>query len=211
MALEQFSAITDELKKMNRSKIEEFHFITHIENLPSIMKVGILCYNKVKSEKHHSIAMNDIQERRENVRLPNGKPLHEYANLYFHARNPMMYKRKEAHASICVLRIKHQILDVPGVFVTDKNASSPIAIFASPPEGLANVNEELTFSMNWNDANEIVKTRKKLAKCAEVLVPGYIPPVWIMGGYVSCKAAFDAVNVLGLKLELTINPKLFFL
>ncbi len=65
--------------------------------------------------------------------------------------------------------------------------------------------------MNWNDANEIEKTKKKLAKCAEVLVPGLIPPVWIMGGYLSCKESFEAVNGLGLKLELTINPELFFL
>lgn len=196
---------------MNRAQVEELHFITPVENLPSIMESGILCYNETKAQAHSSIAMNDVQERRDKVMLPNEKPLHDYANLYFHARNPMMYKRKENHAHLCVLRIKHEILDVPGVFITDKNAASPIAIFALSPEGLKNVNEDLTFAVNWNDANEIEKTKKRLAKCAEVLVPGRIPPVWILGGYVSCKEAFDSVTGLGLGLELTVNPKLFFL
>src|SRR5690242_1940793 len=105
---------------MSRSKVKEFHFITHVDNLPSIMKKGILCNNRMKKEKHHSIALPVIQEKRDHVKLSTGKELHDYANLYFHARNPMMYKRREEHAKICILQIKPEILDVPGIMVSDR-------------------------------------------------------------------------------------------
>lgn len=195
---------------MNRSKIKEFHYITPIENLPSILKSGILCHNRVKKVSHKSIAMSEIQERRENKELPNGKQLHDYVNLYFHARNPMMYKRKERHEGLCVLRIKPDILDVTGVVVADQNASSNYARFAPAPGGIENVDEKLTFAQDWNDLDPIYYLRRKSAKCAEVLVPEHVPPIWIKGGYVSCNKAFEAVMGLGLRLELTINPGLFF-
>src|SRR5208282_3808053 len=100
---------------MNRSDLKELHCITPIENLHSIFELGILSFNEVKKLKHKSIAMGEIQDRRENKELPNGKRLHDYANLYFHARNPMMYKRKEEHQKLCILKVKPDILDVPGV------------------------------------------------------------------------------------------------
>ena len=44
--------------------------------------------------------MAEIQGRRDLVMVPNGRSLHEYANLYFDQRNPMMFKRR--NEDICV-------------------------------------------------------------------------------------------------------------
>lgn len=195
---------------MKRSNLKELHCITPIENLPSIFELGILSFNEVKKLKHKSIAMGEIQDRRENKELPNGKRLHDYANLYFHGRNPMMSKRREGHKEICVLRINPGILDVPSVIVADRNASSDYARFESAPEGLEIVDESLVFSMDWRDQNQIEYFKKKSAKCAEVLVPGKVPSVWIMGAYVSCQEALEKVEKLDLKIITTINPELFF-
>ena len=68
------------------SDVKELHYITPIENLPSILKYGILSHRRVEKLDHKSVAMADVQARRAAVRIPGGRPLHEYANLYFNAR-----------------------------------------------------------------------------------------------------------------------------
>jgi O-acetyl-ADP-ribose deacetylase (regulator of RNase III)/uncharacterized protein YwgA len=77
---------------MNRSDFSELHFITMIANVPSIMQNGILCNRRAKQLQHVSIAMLEIQDLRANKIVPGGRALHDYANLYFSARNPMLYK-----------------------------------------------------------------------------------------------------------------------
>ena len=64
--------------------------------------------------KHASIAMSDVQSRRNDVIIPNGGPLHSYANAYFDPRNPMMYKRQNIAESLCVLAISASVLDFRG-------------------------------------------------------------------------------------------------
>ena len=65
--------------------------ITSIENLESILIHGILSKNKVSNlTRHIDISNAEVQHRRDNVVLPNGKMLHDYANLYFNPRNAML-------------------------------------------------------------------------------------------------------------------------
>jgi len=78
---------------MDRNDLTELHYITKIRNVPSIMTKGILSHKQSKKIDHNSVAMEEIQERREKKIVPGGRPLHEYVNLYFHARNPMLYVR----------------------------------------------------------------------------------------------------------------------
>jgi hypothetical protein len=74
--------------------------------------------------------MEVIQERREKKIVPGGRPLQEYVNLYIHARNPMLYVLQSRHIDLCILRVSTEILDLPGVIITDSNASSDYARFA---------------------------------------------------------------------------------
>jgi hypothetical protein len=76
---------------MKRQKIKELHYITHIDNMLSIWKHGILCHKLAYRLKHISVSMEEVQKKRANKKVPGGKPLHEYANLYFCARNPMLF------------------------------------------------------------------------------------------------------------------------
>src|SRR5215470_4652905 len=100
---------------MQRHELLELHFITLVKTVPSILKLGVLSHNAAAKIGHESIAMTEIQDRRAKVKVPGGLALHDYANLYFHARNPMMYKRRARHAELAVLRVSTSILDVPGV------------------------------------------------------------------------------------------------
>ena len=55
---------------MNRRDLEELHYITAISNVPSIMSLGILSHNQAKNLSHDSVAMEEIQNRRKNKRIP---------------------------------------------------------------------------------------------------------------------------------------------
>lgn len=195
---------------MNRNELEELHYITTIRNVPSIMSKGILSHKRVKKINHNSVAMEDVQERREKKIVPGGRPLHEYVNLYFHARNPMLYVRQSQHTDLCILRVSTQVLELPGVVITDRNASSDYARFAPAPKGLSIVDKDLTFAVYWTHADPFEAMRRKSAKCAGVLVPDRIDPAFIMGAYVSCTDAKDALEATGVGIWVTINSHLFF-
>ena len=66
-----------------------------IENVPSIMREGLLSNERARRIRHRSIAMNEVQERRDNIKVPNGLRLHQYANVYFDPRNPMLSARRD--------------------------------------------------------------------------------------------------------------------
>ncbi len=200
---------------MKRSDVKELHFITHLANLGSICTEGILCHDKAKKLKPKSIAEKGVQERREKVIVPGvNKKLHNFVNLYFNARNPMMFKRKEEHASLCILRIAPEILDQPEIIITDTNASREFAKFLPMPYGLSELDEDLIYARYWNHDDPIEKYRRSGAICAEVLVPNAIEPRFIRGIYVSCDAAYQSIQKLlndhPLSTKVAVRPYLFF-
>jgi len=195
---------------VRRDELDELHYITPIANVPFIFQLGILSHRRVEKVNHESVAMEEIQDRRAKVVVPGGRPLHDYANLYVCARNPMLYKRQGRHAELCVLRVRPDVLDLPGVVVTDANASSPYVRFAAAPSGLSIVNRELTFAEYWTDPDPIQYYRRKSRKCAEVLVPDRVDPQFLTGAYVSCNESDTQMNGLGLSITATINGHLFF-
>ncbi|MDY6909565.1 MAG: DarT ssDNA thymidine ADP-ribosyltransferase family protein [Thermodesulfobacteriota bacterium] len=125
---------------MERHELTELHYITPIANVPSILEKGILSHNRAKRVEHQSVVMNEIQDRRAKVTIPGGRRLREYVNLYICARNPMMYKRQAQFKELCVLKISPDVIDLPRVVVSDRNASSEYAIFKAAPGGLGIVN-----------------------------------------------------------------------
>lgn len=195
---------------MERSELTELHYITPIANLPSILRHGILSHNRAKRIEHQSVAMNEIQDRRAKVVVPGGKKLHDYVNLYVCARNPMMYKCQAQFKEICVLKISTDVVDLPGVVITDGNASGDYVRFSAAPKGLAIVDRDWTFADDWRDPDQIQYYRKKAAKCAEVLVPDQVNADYIMGAYVVCQESQETIKDLVQHLFVVINGHLFF-
>ncbi len=193
-----------------REELSELHYIVHMDNVQSILRHGILSNRRASKVAHTSVAMQEVQHRRAEVVVPGGRRLHEYVNLYICARNPMLYKRAGQHLELCVLRVSTDVLDLPGVVVTDANASSDYCRFAEAPAGLRIVNRDLTFADDWRDPDLIEYWRKKSAKCAEVLVPDKVDPRFILGAYVSCQQAKDRLNGLGTGIGVDINGHMFF-
>ena len=116
---------------MNREDISELHYIAPIENVLSMMSQGILSNRRAAQVLHTSVAMEKVQDRRRNKQIPGARRLHDYANLYFDAHNPMLSKRRDKNDAICVLRIDHAVLNLPGVIVADCNAASDYVRFST--------------------------------------------------------------------------------
>ena len=195
---------------MKREELEELNYITPIDNVESILKYGILSNHRAERISHRSVAMTEIQQRRSRVMVPGGRPLHQYANLYICARNPMMSKRRAEHASICVLRVNPDVLDLPNVVITDQNAASNYARFGAAPAALSMVNRDQVFAEYWNHDDQIAKWRHASIKCAEVLVPDIIDSRYIVGAYVSCAESRALLVSVAPSLEAVVNSHLFF-
>lgn len=193
-------------------RVVELHCIMPIENLPSIYRRGILCHDQAAAVPHASVAKQEIQDRREKA-VPKGMRLHQYANLYFCARNPMLYLRQAEHPSLCVIRVNRAVLDLPGVVISDQNAASDWVRFHSYPAGMSSINFDYVFADRWTDPDQRTAWRKKAAKCAEVLVPGQVPPEYITGFYTCDQLAQQRVQgvigPLNWAVSVTVNPHLF--
>jgi hypothetical protein len=191
--------------------IAELHFITPMGNLPSILKLGILSHNEADRLKAISVADPKIQERRQNRVLPNAGPLHSFANLYFHARNPMMCKLQNGREQLAVLRVDRAVLNLPGVIVSDGNAASnDYTRFYPSPAGLAFLDKALVFARDWRAPNNPIRYyHQKRSRCAEVLVPKRVEPRFILGAYVCSNTAQAALAALAPNLASTVEADLF--
>jgi ssDNA thymidine ADP-ribosyltransferase DarT-like protein len=141
-----------------------------------------------------------VQDKRDVKRIPGGLALHEYANVYFHARNPMMSRRRNEADKICVLRISTEILEIPGAVITDQNAVSKYVKF-STPDRLKTMDLDYVFARNWkHPENQIEEWCHSSAKCAEVLIPRRITPNFLLGAYVLNDKAKVALAGCGFNL-----------
>lgn len=97
---------------MKLNDIDYLYNITHIDNLHSILRKGILSHNRVNKlgldcEK---IWDSSVQKIRESKRVPSGNKLHDYANLYFNPRNAMMSKLRNLNNKICIIVVDSKII-----------------------------------------------------------------------------------------------------
>ena len=191
-------------------KLSEFQNIMPVENIPSVLNNGILSNYLSHRLSHKSVALEDVQEKRDKVRIPGGLSLHRYANVYFHARNPMMSCRRSEAPQLCILRVSVDILKINGAVITDQNAASRYVRFW-PPSGIEALNLDYIFADNWkHPENEIEEWRHSSAKCAEVLIPDKIAPDYLIGAYAVDSAVKLRMQNLNFNLPITINPDLFF-
>jgi hypothetical protein len=181
-----------------------------LKNIPSVLKLGILSNDLAGKIPHESVAMDEMQEKRDKKQVPGGRRLHQYANLYFHARNPMMYKRKAKARELCVLRISTDVCEMPGVVFADSNASGGYVRFLSPSQWHL-MNFDDIFASDWRHPNDpIAFYRHKSRKCAEVLVPDRVETRFLKGAWVADELVGDALGRLGFPLPIEIDPVLFF-
>ena len=199
------------LKNMERADIRELHFITYIDNLPSILRWGILSRNEAVRQKvkFKDVSEPGVQDRRAGKKIPGTlKQLHDYANLYFDAHNPMLSARRSENDKICVLRINKTVLDLDGIIITDQNAARE-CWFKPISEGLPLLDSNDIYATFWLHDDYLEKERHKGIKCAEILVPVRVESRYIMGAYVANQTAQDAFRKIT-DLQAELKSGLFF-
>lgn len=203
--------IVDEYKKLNNHSRYIYNLVS-IENVKSILKEGLLSKNEMLSKgiQSTSVANDDVQSRRDAVRVPNGLELHDYANVYMDFRNPMLSSLRHKNNDICIICIDPKILNIPGVVMTDMNAARTLVIFYEVNYGLENINFRKIFMDNWTSDDPTIYNDNKGAKCAEILVPHRIDPMYILGFVVCSEEAKSKLekNVTGKKV--IVKPSFFF-
>jgi hypothetical protein len=190
-------------------RVTELHCIMPIANLPSVVAHGILSYERAAMLPHRSVALPQVQDRRDQRQVPQGLRLHQYANLYFHARNPMLYTRLNETSDLCVLRVATEVLEIAGVVITDQNAASDWVRFYAPAQWRS-LDFDAIYAMDWRHPDQITYWRRKARKCAEVLVPHAVEPRFIRGAYAVDEAVAARVAQVAVGLPCTVEPELFF-
>lgn len=191
-------------------RVTELHCIMPIANTISVLAHGILSYERAAALPHASVALQPVQDRRDQKVVPGGLRLHQYANLYFHARNPMLFKRLGEAAGLCVLRVSTDVLAVDGAVISDQNAASDWARFLHPSQW-AQLPFDDIFALDWRHPDDqVAYWRHKARKCAEVLVPQMVESRHLRGAYVIDLQARQRLLGRGFSLPVSINPVLFF-
>jgi len=160
--------------------IKELYYITHIDSVLSILQRGILSRRIIEKQnvEFTPVYAEDIVSRRSGKQVATGKTLWDYANLYFQARNPMLYRviHEISLEQIVVLGIRRDIMNTRGTFVTNGNAaSSPTIItpYARQTKILTEIADNIQREW-WSEEDGSKRT-----VMAEFLVPEGIPSEYV--------------------------------
>ena len=194
--------------------IEFLYNINNLKNLNSIFYHGILSHNLMKEKQiaHCDISNQSVQDIRDNKIIPGGKKLHDYANLYIDARNPMMYTEvcNRDIDKLCVICVDKRVLDLEDTIVTDQNAATNFASFMTPDEGVKLLNFDAIRARYWTNLNPLIQKRLRQIKCAEVLVLNRIPVEYLIKIKVATKIAYNEVCSYNLNVPVEIDLDIFF-
>ena len=161
-----------------------FFFITHIDNLESILEKGILSHNDVAKQnlKIQDISNQSVQERRKkNYKFKkivgNDRTLHDYTNLYWNPNNSMMSYlicNKQMYHDIVILDINaSKLISSEKWIISDGNAASSTTNFYD--KNSLNVKIVSEIIKSCREATSEFTEENKRRMCAEFLYPNKVP------------------------------------
>lgn len=167
-----------------RPVLRELFYITHVNNLRSILERGILSHEKIDELglSYERIYNKEIVSRRQSIIAPNGETLWSFANLYFQPRNPMLYTvlRNNDVDKIAVVGVDKSILDGEDIFLTNGNAAHSLTEFF-PPSKRKSVLQGIINQIDRKYWNEVDGSKRTIM--AECLVSDLIPPEYLRDVY----------------------------
>jgi ssDNA thymidine ADP-ribosyltransferase, DarT len=191
-------------------RVSELHCIMPVINIQSVLMHGILSYERAAKLKHHSVAMQPVQDKRDQKAVPGGLRLHQYANLYFHARNPMLFLRRGEAKQLCVLRVSTEVLQLDGTVLTDENAASNYVRFLAPSQWRFLDFDDI-YARDWTHPDDQRRGWKhKSRKCAEVLIRHVVQAKFLVGAHVVDDDVAASLQAAGFAQPVSVNPDLFF-
>jgi O-acetyl-ADP-ribose deacetylase (regulator of RNase III) len=197
---------------MTAGRITGLYYITHINNISSILSKGILSHERVESDrvKHTPIYNPEIVKNRQTKPL-SGKSLWSFANLYFQPRNPMLYQVicEKSPNEIAILSVKPDILNRSDIFISIGNAASLLSEILPASEGRKSISMiRNDLSKEWWSEEDGSK-RKIMAEC---LVPDVVPPEFIREIYVANLEISEKIKATlkDFSIQVIPEPKMFF-
>jgi hypothetical protein len=191
--------------------VTDIYHITHIRNLPNILKDGGLWCDRVVSQRnlaHVSIAHQHIKDRRaqKNVPLPPHGVVADYVPFYFGPRSPMLYSISRGNVAgyqggqsevLHFVASAESILQSGLAFVfTDGHAEMNISHFYQDLRDLNKIDWEVMNSVYWRDTN--VDGDRKRRRQAEFLVYEFFPfSLFEKIGAINQTTAKQAATLLG--------------
>ena len=97
-----------EINTLNDYQVEYLYHMTHIDNLPSILKHGLLAHGN--SYQKEDISNREVNSRRSMKDPIYRKPIHNYVPFYFSPRNAMLYYLRDIQNDIVILEIKREVI-----------------------------------------------------------------------------------------------------
>jgi len=193
--------------------IKNLYYITHIQNLPSIITKGILSHGEVEKDNVDFTPIYDsgIVSKRKDKLTPEQQSLWQYANLYFQPRNPMMYRvvNEKNKRDIAVVAIKPSVLSQPGVIITDGNAASSVTSFYDVSQGRKILQNNWTIIQNdwWKDDDG--SKRKIMCEClvAKQVNPDLIDSIFVVDNQTQTKVKKILASV---NIPVIPEPNMFF-
>lgn len=194
--------------------------MTHIENIPHIIKNGITHRDSPNSNPYYiSIGDNTLINRRDSF-TKNGIIIRDYIPFYFGAAQPMLYVilngyngvKKISPEDIAYFKVSVQsVIDNNREFIfTDGHIVNNISrIFKK--EDLGNIGNLVDINAalipNWHDNDDIDKKRRKQA---EFLVKGDLPFSTIERFATYNDRAKNKLIQFGIKASIKVRPDLYF-
>jgi len=149
--------------------------MTHLSNLPSILREGELrSHTLMAGRDHRSVANEDVQAGRAAKVVPlSGRALHDYVPLYFGVKTPMVAVNQDQNEAIVFLRFSLDVfLSIAGVVISDGNARSNVTRFFlfAKIDDLSVLDVAAIHTYKYARDPEL-----KRKKQAEILVPDHLP------------------------------------
>jgi len=199
-SLEQTASMLTE-DMVRELSTDGFYYITHCNNLASILEKGIFSHNETRKNKINPMTIynSDAMEKRKKKKLPDDHFLWDYANLYFQPRNAMLYYLVSNINidDLVILFISKNILAAPRLnkFISDGNAASDDSVFYTIDEARDNsIFEKIRnqIDKDWWSKND----GSKREMMAELLIYRKVPPKYISNIYIPSNSAKQKVEQL---------------
>ncbi len=178
-----------------------------------MLKYGVLSHSQVEAR---SLPFTPIYDRqivtgRSKRVTPADKSLWNYANLYFQARNPMLYRvlDEKGAQSIVILGVSSNVLKRKDIFVSVGNAASGASPILPASEGLQAIYSmwDIVASDWWKEEDG---TKRKIM--AECLVPDFVSPDEIHTIYVASQIIAENLRTsIPPRVSIVPEPHMFFL
>ncbi|MBV1915633.1 MAG: DUF4433 domain-containing protein [Pseudomonadales bacterium] len=194
------------IKDLNVKSIDH---MTHIDNLDSIIKNGLLPHNN----PYKQIGINgpDICKRKIKVEPIHNRDIEQYVPLYFNSRNEMLLRNQRLYGDdIVVLAFEPGILLEEDVVFTNGDSCSSDTMYSNEMGDLVQMDWRKIWSRNW--FNKYDERAIKFSMMAEVLIYKKVEMEKLMTIYCSSnriKAQIESSCSLG-ETEVIVLDRMFF-